>query len=84
MSLKKGRLIHVDEQYVKSVFGEENLKDLMKEFSENNFRAKILRRDFNIPIISEEIMLSEDMKYIIKDKKPILASTIEKITMHFI
>lgn len=84
MSLKKGRITIVDKDYIESEFGLECLNELIEEFSANNFRAEILRRDFKVPVIIKEVMISEDMKYIIDNKKPMLASNITKITMQII
>jgi hypothetical protein len=81
MSLIKARLVTVSEDALKDLFKENYSQDILEEFSVNNFRAEVLRRDFNIPTISIDVRISADRKYIIIDNKPMLAENITKISL---
>ena len=79
--LVNGRIRCVDKDYLAKLFEDNYSEDILKEFSANNYRGEILRRDFEVPIITDNIKISEDMKYIIYGKKAILSNDVVKISL---
>ena len=82
--LKKARIVQVDDDYLKEIFKENYSEDLLLEFSSNNYRGENLRKDFKVPVKTEYIKVSEDRKYIIKNKSATLSQDVIKITLELL
>lgn len=78
--LRRGRLVTIDQNEVKAKFGDD-AEFVIEAFCQNNVIGETLRKDFQIPVIKEDVKLSSDCKYVIEGGCVTLVSDIVKIEM---